>query len=141
MDEYEDDGTRWGGRRASDAEHITLDTLYAALKHSGPYDPRPVTFETHGHLLLDADAGIPVPDIITIQVFITAIRVVMHPDYEYPEWYFEGWVKDDNPAKTWLRGILRVVPGVTDKNGELECGLYRLEPGEEWGDRHIPGFD
>lgn len=123
----------WGwGRRGSDAAPITLDDLYDALKHSAPQEPRPITFgDVHGYLLLDEDQG-PVPEYITIQLFITAIRVIMFPDYEYPEWEFEGWVKDDKPEKTWLRGVLRVmVPG----DDELACGLYRLEPGEEWGDR------
>ena len=32
----------------------------------------------------------------------------MRPDFEYPDWKFEGWVKDDKPVQTWLRGELRV---------------------------------
>jgi hypothetical protein len=91
-----------------------------------------MTFTTHGYLLLDEDQGAPVPDEITIEVFITAIRVIMHPDYEYPEWEFEGWVKEDKPERTWLRGVLRVI---NPRDDELDCGLYRLEPDEEWGDR------
>lgn len=126
------------GRRGSDASHVTLDELFEAMKHSGPYDPHPVTFETHGSLLIDDAPGVLIPDEITIELFITAVRVVMHPDYDYPEWQFEGWVKDDQPERTWLRGVLRVVK---DQNEELEVGLYRLEPGEEWGDSPTPGFE
>jgi hypothetical protein len=112
--------------------------LYDGLKNSGPWDPRPVPFETHGHLLIDEGTGVYVPEAMTIYLFITAIRVVMRPDFEYPEWEFEGWLKDDQPVRTWLRGVLRVVkPG----DDELECGLYQLEPGEEWGDAPTPSFD
>ncbi len=127
----------WGeGRRGADASPARLDTLFAAMKHSCPYDPQPVVFDTHGFLLLDEATGVHVPDVMTIYLFITAIRVVMRPDFEYPEWEFEGWVRDDKPERTWLRGVLRVIK---DEDDELECGLYRLEPGEEWGDRPTPG--
>jgi hypothetical protein len=47
-------------------------------------------------------------------------------------------VRDDKPERTWLRGVLRVV---TNEDDELDVGLYRLEPGEEWGDGAAPGFD
>jgi hypothetical protein len=57
MDDTAGNADLWGGRRASDAAPVRLDTLYAALKHSGPYDPQPVPFETHGHLLLDEAPG------------------------------------------------------------------------------------
>jgi hypothetical protein len=50
----------------------------------------------------------------------------------------EGWVRDDKPERTWLRGVLHMI---TDQDDELEVGLYRLEPGEEWGDGAAPGFD
>jgi hypothetical protein len=30
---------------------------------------------------------------------------------------------------------------VINNDDELECGLYRLEPGEEWGDSATPGSD
>jgi len=117
---------------------VALDDLIAALKNSGPYNPWPMAFETHGYLLVDEGPGIHVPEIMTVYLFITTIRVVMRPDFEYPEWEFEGWVKEDKPERTWLRGVLRVaVPG----DDELECGLYRLEPGEEWGDSPTPSFD
>ena len=125
------------GRRGADAENVNLGTLYEALRHSGPRDPRPVTLTTDASLLTDEGPGSRRTEEITIQIFVTAIRVVMQPDYEYPEWEFEGWLKDDQFERTWFRGVLRVI---THEDDEVECTLYRLEPGEEWGDRPTPGM-
>lgn len=73
MDELEANDPPWGcGRRGSDAAPITIDSLYEGLKYVGPYDPRPVTFETHGHLLLDEGQGAHVPEVMTIHLFIIA---------------------------------------------------------------------
>jgi hypothetical protein len=125
------------GRHGADAENVHLDALYQALRHSGPHDPRPVTFTTDASLLTEEGPGRGATQEIEIQIFITALRVVMQPDYEYPEWEFEGWLKDDQLERTWLRGVLRVI---TYDDDEVECTLYRLTPGEEWGDRPTPGM-
>ena len=58
MNDTTGDVPPWGGgRRGSDAAPVRLDTLYAAMKHSGPYDPQPVAFERASPITVAGPCG------------------------------------------------------------------------------------